>query len=1111
MLSSYSSLPTNDELPFLPPLPDTPQHAYKSYLSEEYLLKAKTPITRKLWEERSNSPFENQNEGGSRTLGRLESTRKWDVEIDYPVLTTRQSVFNTPNTINRVPSIDLLKTVRTPSQPKLEEETPSPDSLQTVVQFSKQPTSQPKIAERIIKPLISTNTVKCDSDSDIVDVQAPSKVMSAHPQPSQPRISASFNLPTYIADQSLLADQSIMAASSGDEDSFRLDIDKLRPKPRVSEDLIPSCLATKSTSPPPHKIQLPGHSSLAVPQNPLDRSTLLPRSPAKTAHLLEPTYALNHVEPPWADESEIFETCLDINVNSRESSLSPQKPSHGSQIKNKSKFPPSKIDNGFPSSTSLHAIISVPKVKRTFPASSSAQSLASLGDENEGMAGGDISTLLPVSPMKTAHLLTDSELITNEYLNMEDGEKSFRLPLPSRATPFKPSFMSKTPRKSPPARMSPIKTIVKGLPSHSHSHAGKAPFVDGAADMTFEVKDLLARVNKPKRASGTEESFVDLLHDDLMIDGLDTSMMGPDESMLPPSLRPRGLRGNSMSPIKPTSYASPIRHPSTVLPTTIEHAYPADSIRMPSTHSTHDLASRKTREGHQESQTGTFSRSKSLSRVAEIIERVKHDRARSQITETYENGDDQDKEGPHPALSSPPKTAIRARTFTTARTPAPTTSALALTADTDTVRPSRSRTSMMPASTSTSARRVSLSVGARPLGGSASHDTMDLPSTRPRPSKIDAPPVPTAASRGLTAARPPPSSTTTSRLTSDTSKTAVAPRTARASMAPPAVPALACSRVDPKPRLGSATSTIISSTTASIPSITSRPPVSRISRPPTTSGTVTSSRASSAGVAAIARSSAVGATRTSRPSTAGRSGGLPRPSEGSGLGARSATSNSSSNSSSTAAPGSRPAVKSSTRGFGHDASNTANKASVHPPRPSSTAIPGKILTGPSAVTKTTSMKSRALSTPANSTVPSSKANAGVPAVPTLPRTTLTRPTTSTSASASASAARSAMPSGLAGDARQRDRAELLKKSSLPPSTSTFSQTQIQRSRAGPRTTASATGAVSSLGSNGLPRPSSIRSKMSAPPGSASASGNGTGTGLTALRERLDKLHARQGK
>ena len=32
------------------------------------------------------------------------------------------------------------------------------------------------------------------------------------------------------------------------------------------------------------------------------------------------------------------------------------------------------------------------------------------------------------------------------------------------------------------------------------------------ADVTMDVKDLMARMTKPKRASGTEESFIDLLH-----------------------------------------------------------------------------------------------------------------------------------------------------------------------------------------------------------------------------------------------------------------------------------------------------------------------------------------------------------------------------------------------------------------------------------------------------------------------------------------------------------------------------------------------------------------------------------------------------------------------
>jgi hypothetical protein len=41
------------------------------------------------------------------------------------------------------------------------------------------------------------------------------------------------------------------------------------------------------------------------------------------------------------------------------------------------------------------------------------------------------------------------------------------------------------------------------------------------ADMTLDVKDLMAKMSKPKRASGTEESFVDLLRNAPELEGID--------------------------------------------------------------------------------------------------------------------------------------------------------------------------------------------------------------------------------------------------------------------------------------------------------------------------------------------------------------------------------------------------------------------------------------------------------------------------------------------------------------------------------------------------------------------------------------------------------------
>lgn len=106
--------------------------------------------------------------------------------------------------------------------------------------------------------------------------------------------------------------------------------------------------------------------------------------------------------------------------------------------------------------------------KRTFPSSSSGNSLASVGEEKHIL---DQSTLLPTSPIKIQDLLKD--MITNESFFEE----------PSMFLPLPPASVRKTPRR----------------PVH-------------AADVTMDLQTLMSKVKRPKRASGTEESFVDLLH-----------------------------------------------------------------------------------------------------------------------------------------------------------------------------------------------------------------------------------------------------------------------------------------------------------------------------------------------------------------------------------------------------------------------------------------------------------------------------------------------------------------------------------------------------------------------------------------------------------------------
>lgn len=91
----------------------------------------------------------------------------------------------------------------------------------------------------------------------------------------------------------------------------------------------------------------------------------------------------------------------------------------------------------------------------------------------------DVSTLLPSSPARTAHLLSDKHQLLRESLPSSEAEG--------------PSFF--LPPSPPPAstRKSPRKPNMR-------------------ADMTMDINDLMAKMSKPKRPSGTEESFEDLLN-----------------------------------------------------------------------------------------------------------------------------------------------------------------------------------------------------------------------------------------------------------------------------------------------------------------------------------------------------------------------------------------------------------------------------------------------------------------------------------------------------------------------------------------------------------------------------------------------------------------------
>lgn len=115
------------------------------------------------------------------------------------------------------------------------------------------------------------------------------------------------------------------------------------------------------------------------------------------------------------------------------------------------------------------------KTKRTFPASSSSNMLSRLGEE----AALDVSTLYPRTPTRMAYLMEDEHQLLRQSLPMSEGDSVLFAPSPP------PITSRKMPKKA-----SPVKD----------------------PDMTMDVAQMMARMGKPKRPSGTEESFEDLLH-----------------------------------------------------------------------------------------------------------------------------------------------------------------------------------------------------------------------------------------------------------------------------------------------------------------------------------------------------------------------------------------------------------------------------------------------------------------------------------------------------------------------------------------------------------------------------------------------------------------------
>ncbi|TYJ57524.1 hypothetical protein B9479_001842 [Cryptococcus floricola] len=679
----------------------------------------------------------------------------------------------------------------------------------------------------------------------------------ANPSPAPaPRLSASFRLPN-MGDLSLIGDCSLFGGGGVDDDSL-LDFEMSRIGPQGRD--IP-------TSDPSSVSELRQGNRLQAPSAHLAQSTIFPSSPA---HLLASTNALDRVDPPWkGNESTMTTVSSDdssdtLNLNSR-----PSSPTKGSSAKTPS-LPRSR---GTPSSQFSSSLQS--KSKRTFPASSSGNSLAAVGEEAEYRPELEQSTLLPFGLHNAAYPLRDEDLLSRETMVQD---KSYRLGnLPTRQM-----------------------SMPKG----------------NLGDMTMDVKALMANVGKPKRASGTEESFVDLLNaeDEDMIGRMDMTMLGADETMmLPAELRPHvATRQAPLSRGLPTAQTS----------RGLAHLANEDPLS--------DAPS-------------TLTRSKSLSKVAEIIQRVKADKAASALARP----------------TTPPKTVSSARTYKSSVDSAVTPAV------------HRARTNVAPHTTGS--RRISRSAGAMPMPESASQTTITLPSTRaPAHARTQSAAIPGSVRRMPTSA----SSSSLSSRTTGRNLGVTEARNARGKETPSSTITARVPRESimpaQKPRVGSTTSsvsTVASGARAPASTRSAVTPASTRSLP----RSATTSSLSSTGLPT---------TRAPRARASVAPAGLPRP--GTGSSARSAVA------SGVAATTPAPRTRTS-RAFGNDATATTNRATTTSDAPATVAR-SKLSTKPSssagAPTGATSaserLKARALSTPASAiarqtTLPSSRAAPSVEA------------------------------------------------------------------------------------------------------------------------------------
>lgn len=424
--------------------------------------------------------------GGMKRSGSLHGLS------EYPVFSTRQGGMNTPRNMTPAQPLFPLPASTVEAVPPVRETSPNKRSTkrspakrtQPAVRDMFSPPRQPIDPAAIPlpeTPAIPKQQLVPDSHASAVSVASSSR-----------NTSASFLFPAGVREESMIGDcrPPTSMGFGREEESFDFDIEQIRPltnrKTRLGRQ--------EEDEAREEMLASPSKQTLADPaMRRLNESTLLPSSPR--ADLLASKYAISRVAPPWADVASASTSGTnDTGEPARVHAAVPVPAPRRSPRK---------------------ALQTAPKTKRTFPASSSDQSLATVGEHDflqVPSSALDKSTILPVSPAKQAHLLGREHMLLDEGMSLVANEEGQTFYIPVQAStedippvPLLDRAMIATSSRTPKKRASPLNTVQPR---------------DAVWDKTLDLKELMANAKKPKRASGTEESFADLLNGEPELDGM---------------------------------------------------------------------------------------------------------------------------------------------------------------------------------------------------------------------------------------------------------------------------------------------------------------------------------------------------------------------------------------------------------------------------------------------------------------------------------------------------------------------------------------------------------------------------------------------------------------